>query len=452
MALSRLYLTFLGLLLLGYVFLDKGFAYIGYAPVYLGELALVAGIFVLVGGGVSVHLFRSPIVWAILAFALWSALTTLPYLGTYGIVAFRDSALWGYSAFALLVAGVLLRAGFLERSLDWYGRWLPWFLLWAPIGFLLYSHFSEVIPYVPGSHVRLLTLKAGDFGVHLAGAAVFLALGLHQQFPRRSTTWLQLKEWSWWLLWSAGLVVTGAKSRSALLTVFTVLVLLMVMRATSRVQKIVLSGVIIASLLVAFDVSIPLSYEDIHSSSVREVSAEQIFNNFHSIFFEDSVRGLAGTRSWRLDWWKEIMNYTVFGEYFWTGKGYGIDLAKSDGFRGHSVGLRSPHNGHVTILARSGVPGIALWLIVQGTIFITLLRAFLQARRTRQPMLASVNLWILAYWTAFNVNATFDVYLEGPQGGVWYWSLIGFAVALTELQRRTVARPLEPQRQPSLAA
>jgi hypothetical protein len=33
------------------------------------------------------------------------------------------------------------------------------------------------------------------------------------------------------------------------------------------------------------------------------------------------------------------------------------------------------------------------------------------------------------------VNATFDVYLEGPQGGIWFWCVFGFGIALMEVQR-----------------
>jgi hypothetical protein len=37
--------------------------------------------------------------------------------------------------------------------------------------------------------------------------------------------------------------------------------------------------------------------------------------------------------------------------------------------------------------------------------------------------------WIFAYWLAALVNASFDVYLEGPQGGIWFWSVIGLGIA-----------------------
>ena len=82
------------------------------------------------------------------------------------------------------------------------------------------------------------------------------------------------------------------------------------------------------------------------------------------------------------------------------------------------------------------MPGLALWLLLQGLFGIGLVRAYLRARHLRLRWWAAVDLWILAYWTAFLVNASFDVYLEGPQAGIWFWSVFGIGLALMEHQRR----------------
>ena len=37
---------------------------------------------------------------------------------------------------------------------------------------------------------------------------------------------------------------------------------------------------------------------------------------------------------------------------------------------------------------------------------------------------------------AFLVNAAFDVFLEGPQGGIWFWSIMGFGIVAADRQRR----------------
>jgi len=52
---------------------------------------------------------------------------------------------------------------------------------------------------------------------------------------------------------------------------------------------------------------------------------------------------------------------------------------------------------------------------------------------------ARIHLWILGYWCAFLVNGSFDVFLEGPQGGIWFWSLTGLGIAALETSRRESA-------------
>jgi hypothetical protein len=49
---------------------------------------------------------------------------------------------------------------------------------------------------------------------------------------------------------------------------------------------------------------------------------------------------------------------------------------------------------------------------------------------------AVLNLWILCYWLAFMINGAFDVFLEGPQGGIWFWCIFGFGMGVLEVQRR----------------
>jgi hypothetical protein len=55
-----------------------------------------------------------------------------------------------------------------------------------------------------------------------------------------------------------------------------------------------------------------------------------------------------------------------------------------------------------------------------------------------------LNLWILASWVATFTDLSFDVYLEGPQGGVWFWSVIGLGIAALRIQAYE-ARQLQRQ-------
>jgi hypothetical protein len=172
----------------------------------------------------------------------------------------------------------------------------------------------------------------------------------------------------------------------------------------------------------------------------RSITIDQIIENITSIFSSSSDGGLEGSKAFRLRWWGTIINYTVFGDYFWTGKGFGVNLADADGFQVNlDDSLRSPHNSHITALARMGVPGFVLWLLLQSAFGIGLLRSLLRHHRAGDASLAAVGAWILAYWIAMMVNTSFDPYLEGPQGGIWFWSLFGLGLVVIHLtpRRRT---------------
>jgi hypothetical protein len=189
----------------------------------------------------------------------------------------------------------------------------------------------------------------------------------------------------------------------------------------------VLATIFVVLTVIAADVSIPVG-------GGRTISPDQIYENFSSMVpGNNAVTFLQETKQWRIEWWKSIIDYTVFGDYFWTGKGFGVNLALADGFHTGDPN-RSPHNALMTILARSGVPGAVLWIILQVTIGWSLLSRYFLAKAHGLTTLADVNLWLLTYWVAFVVNMSFEVYLEGPQGGIWYWCLVGYIIAITIFQ------------------
>ena len=90
----------------------------------------------------------------------------------------------------------------------------------------------------------------------------------------------------------------------------------------------------------------------------RAVSLESLWTNVTSIFGQSKASHLEGTKEWRMLWWEKIVGYTFGGDYFLMGKGFGVNLADVDGFQvEEDSALRSPHNGHLTMLSRAGVPG-----------------------------------------------------------------------------------------------
>ncbi|HUP02326.1 MAG TPA: O-antigen ligase family protein [Gemmatimonadota bacterium] len=429
--LPRIYLTILWISLLGYAFADKGFAYVGFSPLYIGEVLLLLGVltFLLSNGFRVVR--SSPLTWLYIAFAGWGLVRTIPYITSYGLVALRDAVIWGYGVFALIVAACLIRTGWLARVPNAYRRFLPWFICWVPIMLLARMTVQSITPTWPGTGVRMISVKPGDLEVHLAGVAAFILVGLYTWGRERDES-SGLKEWLLWIGWLAGFMPAAMRNRGGMMAVFFALAVVLVLRPGRNWRKLVLVGTILASLAL-------LSNLEMEFGAERELSVPQLIENIQSVFTEDvEEQRLSATRRWRLRWWETIRDDTLFGPYFWTGKGFGMSLGE-DASVSVKEETRSPHNGHLTILARMGVPGAVLWLLLLGTFSVSILRAYWRARSEGQEWWARVNLWILAYWSAFLINGSFDVYLEGPQGGIWFWSVFGVGLAALEVQRRRPA-------------
>jgi hypothetical protein len=233
--------------------------------------------------------------------------------------------------------------------------------------------------------------------------------------------------------------VMGAYERAAMFAFAAVFGFAALFRPTHRALWGMAGIALLAMGLLAAS-GIVLEVPTSENSKVREISFDQFAANIVSTIFPSTMGDLDDTKEWRLAWWGEISSYTLHGPYFWKGKGFGINLADDDGFQvmeDHS--LRSPHSAHLMILARTGVPGLALWIVLQFGWAFAIGSALLRTLRAGEHQWTGVFFFLLAYWLAFMINASFDVFLEGPMGGIWFWSLYGIGLATLRLWK------LDPQ-------
>jgi O-antigen ligase len=209
------------------------------------------------------------------------------------------------------------------------------------------------------------------------------------------------------------------------------------LRPTSR--WIGMAGVGLSLLII-----VALVNPTIDIGTARKVSFSQLVDNVVSFLNDDNDRNLQDSKEWRLAWWNAIVEYTVSGPHFWSGKGFGINLADEDGFQVLADGsLRAPHNAHLQILARMGVPGLTAWVALQVAFAASMLLAARRARRLGQRFWVQTFAWLFAYWLAALTNMTFDVYLEGPQGGIWFWTILGLGLAAMRAARAAEVAPAD---------
>jgi hypothetical protein len=425
--LAQLFLVYLGLLLIGYAFFGRSFAHIGVAPVYLGEVALVLASLVLLR-----HWRRVGSLGAIeillLAFMVLGAVHTVRFLPRDGVDALRDGVLWGYAFVAFAVTALLRREHF-GKIADVYGLLAPAFIIWVVAGRLLSQNPS--LPTIPGSDVSVISFKGGDMGVHLAGIAALVVVGLFL----RGRSFADLGSAILIPLWVIAIAFNGSINRGGLFAAMVGWGAVFLVRPSRRWTL----GIVLAGLVLSL---VALADPAIEAHNRREISLDQIVANLSSTVLDTGDPLLDGTKHFRLRWWNDIVDYTVFGPYFLTGKGFGVNLADDDGYQiKRDRSLRAPHNSHLTVLARMGVPGFALWILVQLAFGIGLVRAYRAARRAGAVFWCRIDAWILAYWLAMLLNTSFDPYLEGPQGGIWFWAVIGMGLAAMRVQRGLTADP-----------
>jgi hypothetical protein len=402
--------------LFGYALFGKGWAYVGIPPLFIGDVVLVLGVARLLlltrgWGGI----FLSPPLWLLLVLMGWGLLRTWPYVTTYRVDALRDAVVWGYAAFVPVIFGLIVaRPARLALLIRRYATFARTFVAAVPVVWLALRFGGDAIPRWPWADVPIIHAKGGDLLVHLAGVLAFWAAGVGTVRP------------FFVLLLACDAALIGAYNRGGLMAFLLVFGLCGLFRPLAGTLWRLAAVVACALLVMAVtDVRFKIPGKG------REVSFAQLSENVLSVAGGSDEENLDGTKQWRLRWWGDIFNYTVNGRYFWTGKGFGINLADDDGYQGTAWEgqLRSPHNGHMTMLARAGVPGLVLWLLVHFGWGAEVFNRYFQARASGKRRWQGLFLFLLCYWCAFMANASFDVFIEGPMGGIWLWTIYGVGLA-----------------------
>lgn len=408
--------------LMGYALFGRAFAYLGVPPLFIGEVMLVLGL-----GAVAIarpprELIVSPSMGVAVVFMGWVAIRTVPYIGEYQFDAIRDAMVAGYILFAFVIAGLLTSRP--ERLPELLARYRVLVVVLCAIAWALYLVFrinKDLFPTLPwADNVHVIENKPGDLLVHLAGISAFLVLRWRRPTP---------------LLLALLIIGTGAMmvgNRGGMLGYLLAMGVFAVMKPRSAsFGRMAYIGVLLVVLALVVDTS---SVEV--NEGNRSLSVDQLVENVKSVFGSSDDRVLQDTAEWRLQWWGIIIDYAILGDYRYTGKGFGRNLATEDGFNTDvEQSLRSPHNVHMTVLARSGIPGLALWIVLHGLWWWSLYKGWTVARRQGLDAWQGFFAFCAVYWVAATVNATFDVYLEGPMGAIWFWSVFGAAMAGTRLVR-----------------
>lgn len=324
----------------------------------------------------------------------------------------RDSFIFNY-AYLLLIP--FLFADRLEEFKQRIFQLYAWLPLVAMLSFFAVLLFPVLEEWSLFGGIPFFEYRKGDLGVHLLIATLLLLSG-------QLKIDLHYRTMNFFIIAYLFFIV-GTFNRGGMVAFFTGFMLYLYLnRKTDEFQewKKNLKSIPILLALALSIYSITKVEDKIQG---RNTGLEQLQKNFTSILGGNVEGSLSGNIVWRLGWWGKIIDYTFAGPYFLLGKGLGINLALDDGIPiDESTGratLRSPHNFHMSILARFGVPAFVLWI----AFIVLLFKGFL----TRLPRNEAA--FFIAVMLAFLINASFDVALESPMSALPFWIMMGLGIA-----------------------
>jgi len=326
-------------------------------------------------------------------------------LGSFTIISLlRDASVLFYIGFFLLL--FLFQSSwklFLPKLITLYA----WYPIIAFTSYQLSAHVEEYREFILFGDIPFALVKFGDMSVHLLVTSLLIAGG----FIRYRFSLLIINLFLILYL----ILLIASYTRGGLLAYLLPLIIFLYQSRHKFSSWFTKGRVLLMGAVLAFSVVFYLNSGGDENFQGRALGFEQVSKNLLSLFAEQEDGALTDNKLWRLAWWYKIANDALELKKGLIGVGVGPNLTLLGDVGTDDEQLRSPHSIHLTILARFGIPLFLLWLYWM----------YLQFRRVSsktEPGFSKIILFILL---GFIINASFDVYLEGPMGAFPFWTWVG---------------------------
>jgi hypothetical protein len=382
-----------------YIYLNKGIAYS-----YLVEILWISGLIYLLIFNNKFNLLISNGIRLILFFIILSFIFIFFGISKYSLIKLiQDSFIFQYSFFTFILFIFKDDIDIIWENIYKIYKWLPIFLF---INFIL-QFFVPLLENVSiFGTIPILLYKNGDMGVQLCISTIFMILNL-DKYNKKEVYII-----SFFIIYD--FLIISSYSRSGMLSYLIGLSCFYYYTNNKIIKNSFKTFTKYIPYLLLIIIPLFISIKVKENFQGRVAGIEQIGQNFTSIFGQAEAVNLENNEIWRLLWWSKIINYSFTTESFFYGKGLGMSLAQTDDIL-VDEDLRSPHNFHLTIMARFGVIVFFIWVY---WIILTLKPLF--SKKLSPKMLALTCIILI-----FLFNASFDVFLEGPMGAFPFWTFVG---------------------------
>ncbi len=397
---KNLYLRAYLLVMTLYVFLNKGVAY-----TYLVEALWLFGILLLLMDRKKVELIWNKTTKFILFFIAISCIYILRGFAKYDMIdLIRDSFIFQYGWFVFILFLFKDKIEQVWETLFFIYKWFPFVALLNFILQYFVPFFETVTPF---GGIPILLYKNGDMGVQLLISTLLLLY----TFEKKPLKWSVLLS----LVIALDFLILASYSRSGIVAFLSSMLCFIYFNKDIQLQSRVRLLLKYLPVILLIVTPIYINIKVTENFQGRSVGFEQIKNNFSSIIGGTTDATSEDNVIWRLVWWAKILDYSFSAPNFFIGKGLGMSLATDDDIITLDENLRSPHNFHLNIMARFGVLIFLIWTYFLIQVLKPLFKKQLIARR----------LLIGCILLAFLINASFDVFLEGPMGAFPFWTWVG---------------------------
>lgn len=397
---KNLYLRAYLLVMTLYVFLNKGIAY-----TYLVEALWLFGILLLFINRKKVELIWNKTTKLILFFIAIIFIYILRGFTKYDLVDLvRDSFIFQYGWFVFILFLFKEKLDIIWETLFFIYKWFPFVALLNFILQYFVPFFETVTPF---GGIPILLYKNGDMGVQLLISTLLLLYS----FEKKSLKWRVLLS----LVIALDFLILASYSRSGIVAFLASMLCFIYFNKDIQLQARVRLLIKYLPIILLVVTPIYINIKVAENFQGRAVGLDQIKNNFSSIIGGTTDATSENNVVWRLVWWAKIIDYSLSSPNFFIGKGLGMNLTTDDDIITLDDSLRSPHNFHLNIMARFGVLLFMIWMYFLIQLLKPLFKKQLQGKR----------LLIGCILLAFLLNASFDVFLEGPMGAFPFWTWLG---------------------------
>lgn len=437
------YVKAFGFMLLVYAVGDRWIAWIlrvPGTPVFAGEVLLALGL-----AAYAFHTWplRRAVnievpVAVLTALVTWAFIRLVPGVSTDGLTAIRDAAVLYYLAFGAMTAAMGYYASEQVGSIvATYVRLTPWLVTFYPVGYALGALLD--LPRMPGNQAEFLSVRPANIAVHSGLCIATSLLAPDSMMSEKRRIYVSV-------MGLLMIVLLATQNRSGFVAACLLMAIAVVVRQARGIvyvdRAIKVGAIMFAGLLVMWASGVSLQTD----REGREVSVEQFIDVIENL----TSGGTSGeeayttTVEFRNELWKGALHQMSENDGWQLGLGFGVPLGEAllpfhgDGFNE----LRNPHNSHLDILARTGLVGVGLWIVMWVSWAATLVRRLI--RDELGPINRMVAGVALAGAPAMLFVSYFDPTLETIQAAIWLMALFGFGLIGSAGLLPETSEPAEP--------